>query len=91
MYLSSIFLISQSKHMLVVFKRTVSIRILHQVVCLGSLGLNFEYDGGPIIENGGPIFLYKLRILEGRTSFVKAVKQLSQNIKSFSYLNHLYQ
>ena len=23
----------------------------------GSLGLNFEYDGGPIIENGGPIFL----------------------------------
>ena len=28
----------------------------------GSLGLNFEYDGGPIIEIGGPIFLYKLRI-----------------------------
>ena len=27
----------------------------------GSLGLNFEYDGGPIIEIGGPIFLYKLR------------------------------
>ena len=23
-----------------------------------SLGLNFDYDGGPIIENGGPIFLY---------------------------------
>ena len=23
----------------------------------GSLGLNFDYDGGPIIENGGPIFL----------------------------------
>ena len=22
----------------------------------GSLGLNFDYDGGPIIENGGPIF-----------------------------------
>ena len=22
----------------------------------GSLGLNFEYDGGPIIEIGGPIF-----------------------------------
>ena len=34
----------------------------------GSLGLNFEYDGGPIIEIGGPIFLYKLRILEGSTS-----------------------
>ena len=27
----------------------------------GSLGLNFDYDGGPIIENGGPIFLYKRR------------------------------
>ena len=35
----------------------------------GSLGLNFEYDGGPIIEIGCPIFLYKLRILEGSTSF----------------------
>ena len=35
----------------------------------GSLGLNFEYDGGPIIEIGGPIFLYKLRILEGSTFF----------------------
>ena len=22
----------------------------------GSLGLNFDYDGGPIIENAGPIF-----------------------------------
>ena len=27
----------------------------------GSLGLNFDYDGGPIIEDGGPIFLYKRR------------------------------
>ena len=27
----------------------------------GSLGLNFDYDWGPIIENGGPIFLYKRR------------------------------
>ena len=35
----------------------------------GSLGLNFEYDGGPIIEIGGPIFLDKLRIFEGSTSF----------------------
>ena len=35
----------------------------------GSLGLNFEYDGGPIIKVGGPVFLYKLRILEGNTSF----------------------
>ena len=35
----------------------------------GSLGLNFEYDGGPIIEIGGPIFLFKLRILEDSTSF----------------------
>ena len=33
----------------------------------GSLGLNFEYDGGPIIEIGGPIFLHKLRILKGST------------------------
>ena len=24
----------------------------------GSLGLNFDYDWGPIIKNGGPIFLY---------------------------------
>ena len=24
----------------------------------GSLGLNFDYEGGPIIENGGPILLY---------------------------------
>ena len=35
----------------------------------GSLGLNFEYDGGPNIEIGGPIFLYKLPILEGSPSF----------------------
>ena len=34
----------------------------------GSLGLNFEYDGGPIIEIRGPIFLYKLQILEGSIS-----------------------
>ena len=38
----------------------------------GSLGLNFEYDGGPIIEIGGPIFLYKHRILEGSTSFCES-------------------
>ena len=44
----------------------------------GSLGLNFDYDGGPIIENGGPIFLYKQALV---------VKQVSHNIKSFSYLN----
>ena len=37
----------------------------------GSLGLNFEYDGGPIIEIVGPIFLYKLRILEGSISFLE--------------------
>ena len=24
----------------------------------GSLGLNFDYDGGPIVESGGPIFIY---------------------------------
>ena len=44
-------------------------RVLHQVECLGALRLNFEYDVGPIIEIGGPIFLYKLQILEGSTSF----------------------
>ena len=44
-------------------------RVLHQVECLGALGLTFKYDGGPIIEIGGPIFLYKLQILEGSISF----------------------
>ena len=39
----------------------------------GSLGLNFDYEGGPIIENGGPIFLYKRRILEGSTSFHEGI------------------
>ena len=28
-------------------------RVLHQAECLG---LDFDYDGGPIVENGGPIF-----------------------------------
>ena len=40
----------------------------------GSRGLNFDYDGGPIIENGGPIFSYKRRILEGSTSFRKGIR-----------------
>ena len=40
----------------------------------GSLGLNFDYDGGPIIENGGPIFSYKGRILEGSTSFGEGIR-----------------
>ena len=31
-----------------------------KLIVWGSLGLKFEYDGGPIIEIGGPIFLYKL-------------------------------
>ena len=39
----------------------------------GSLGLNFDYGGGPIIENGGPIFLYKRRILGGSTSFREVI------------------
>ena len=39
----------------------------------GSLGLNFDYDGGPIIENGGPIFLYKRRILGGSKSFREGI------------------
>ena len=29
----------------------------------GSLRLNFDYDGGPIIENGGPIFIYIFFVL----------------------------
>ena len=33
----------------------------------GSLGLNFVYDGGPI-------FLYKRRILEGSTSFCEGIR-----------------
>ena len=48
----------------------------------GSLGLNFDYDGGPIIENGGPIFLYIIyiefihvyRILEVSTSFHEGIR-----------------
>ena len=28
----------------------------------GSLGLNFDYDGGSIIENGGPISLFVYKI-----------------------------
>ena len=60
----------------------------------GSMGLNFDYDGGPIIENGGPIFLYKRRILEGSTSFREGIRtglscQTGVTIRSFSYLNHL--
>ena len=40
----------------------------------GSLGLNFDNDGGPIIENEGPIFLYKRRILGGSTSFHEGIQ-----------------
>ena len=40
----------------------------------GSLGLNFDYDGGPIIENRGPIFLYKRRILGGSKSFREGIR-----------------
>ena len=39
----------------------------------GSLGLNFDYDGSPIIENGGPLFLYKRRTLGGSTSFREGI------------------
>ena len=38
----------------------------------GPFGLNFDYDGGPIIEIGGPIFSYKSRILEVSTSFLES-------------------
>ena len=30
----------------------------------GSLGLNFDYDGGPIIENGVPSFYISLEFWE---------------------------
>ena len=40
----------------------------------GSLGLNFDYDGGPIIENGGPMFLYRRRILGGSKSFCEGIR-----------------
>ena len=76
----------------------------------GSLGLNFDYDEGPIFENRGPIFLYiycsfntgfmdfrvlmsdKNRIYSSVKGFEQAlaVNQVSQNIKSFLYLDHLY-
>ena len=60
----------------------------------GSLGFNFDYGGGPISENGGPIFLYKHRILEGSTSFHEvscqtsghfhiSPSQLDRNFRSF--------
>ena len=57
--------------------------VLHRFYCTGfytklnvwgSLGLNFDYDGGPNIENGGPKFLYKRRILEGSTSFYEGIR-----------------
>ena len=68
--------------MLWVLKRTVSMRRLFRAApgfytklnVWGSLGLNFDYDGGPIIENGGPIFLYKRRILEGSTFFHEGIQ-----------------
>ena len=51
-----------------VIKKKSIFLLLNQNICCagfysklnvwGSLGLNFDYDGGPIIENGGPIFLY---------------------------------
>ena len=52
----------------------------------GSLGLNFDYDWGPIIENGGShLFIYGPSVKGFKQALV--VKQVSQNIKSFSYLN----
>ena len=61
----------------------------------GSLGLNFDYDGGPIIENGVPSLYISVEFWEVVHPSVKgleqalAVKQVSQNIRSFSHLNHL--
>ena len=42
------------------FKKCRNTGFYTKLIVWGSLGLNFEYDGGPIIEIGGPIFLYKL-------------------------------
>ena len=62
----------------------------------GSLGLNFDYDGGPINENGVPSFYISFKFWKVVHPSVKgfeqalAVKQVSQNIKSFSYLSHIY-
>ena len=38
----------------------------------GSLGLNFEYDGGPIIEIGGPIFFLSFEFWKVEHPSVKA-------------------
>ena len=72
-------------------------RVYTKLNVWGSLGLNFDYDGGPINENGGPInenggpiFQYVyiigfvLLIIKSRYT-----RQVLQNIRSFSYLNHL--
>ena len=39
----------------------------------GSLGLNFDYDGGPNIENGGSHFFFNI-ILEVSTSFREGIR-----------------
>ena len=49
----------------------------------GSLGLNFDYDGGPIIENGGHLLTYGPSVKGFEQALV--IKQVSQNIKPFSY------
>ena len=50
----------------------------------GSLGLNLDYDGGPIIENMS-------RILEVSTSLREGIGiGVSCQTSSLSYLNHLY-
>ena len=55
----------------------------------GSLGLNFDYDGGPIIEMEVPSFYISFEFWKVVHPSVKgyeqalAVKQVSQNIKSF--------
>ena len=62
----------------------------------GSLGLNFDYDGGSIIENGVLSFYIRVEFWKVVHPSVKgfeqaiAVRQVSQNNKSFSHLNHLY-
>ena len=59
----------------------------------GALGLNFDYDGVPSLKMGVPSFYISVEFWKVVNPSVKgfeqalAVKQVSQNIRSFSHLN----
>ena len=61
----------------------------------GSLGLNFDYGGVPSLKMGVPSLHISVEFWEVVHPSLKgleqalAVKQVSQNIRSFSHLNHL--